>query len=155
MVGQPDILVQERSLQPSHTVQHKSDEQTIIISTNIDNVGQRALHMWDDTKQRRLDHLRLREQTGELSLDEQKILDQLIAELEEDEWATFQPVLSQHRETQQKFQADLQQLQEQNTALASLADRYVLLVERARRELSGLIKEQESLRAEYDRVLQS
>jgi hypothetical protein len=111
--------------------------------------------MWDTAKQQQLDDLRQRADHGALTADEQQILDQLLAELEQQEWAALRPTLDTLRAEQGQLQADLGHLQSQNAVLAALAERHADLIARARVQLAGLAREREALRAAYDRVLQS
>jgi hypothetical protein len=111
--------------------------------------------MWDATKQQQLDDLRRRADHGALASDEQQILDQLLAELEQQEWAALRPTLDTLRTEQAHLQADLGHLLSQNAVPAALAERHADLIARARMQLAGLAREWEALRAEYDRILQS
>jgi hypothetical protein len=111
--------------------------------------------MWDATKQQQLDDLRRRADHGALTADEQQTLDQLFAELEQQEWIALRPALDTLRGEQTLLQADLGHLQAQNAILSALTERYTDLIARARVQLAGLADEREALRAEYDRVLQS
>ena len=111
--------------------------------------------MWNETKQQQLDDLRRRAQHGVLIPEEQQLLDQLVSELEQQEWILLRPALDQLRHDQTELQANLSQLQAQNAVLAALAERYTDLIARARVQLAGLIREREALREAYDRVLHS
>jgi len=111
--------------------------------------------MWDTAKQKQLDDLRARAEHSALTADEQRTLDQLFAELEQQEWSALRPALDALRKDQGQFQTDLGHIQAQNAVLSALAERYTDLIARARVQLAGLVDERESLRAEYDRVLQS
>lgn len=111
--------------------------------------------MWDETKQQQLDELRRRADRGALAPDEQRTLEQLLAELEQQEWSALRPALQALRQEQGQLQTDLGHLQAQNAVLAALTERYTDLLARARVQLAGLREEREALRAEYDRVLQS
>jgi len=111
--------------------------------------------MWDAAKQQQLDDLRQRADRGELTTDEQRTLDQLLAELEQQEWTALRPALDALRQEQSQLHADLGHLQTQNALLAALTERYTDLIARAGVQLAGLTREREALRAEYDRVLQS
>jgi hypothetical protein len=111
--------------------------------------------MWDAAKQQQLDDLRTRAEHGALPADEQRTLDQLIAELEQQEWSALRPALDALRQEQSQLQADLGHLQAQNAVLSALTERYADLIARARVQLATLTDEREALRAEYDRVLQS
>jgi hypothetical protein len=111
--------------------------------------------MWDAAKQQQLDDLRRRADHGTLPADEQHSLDQLLAELEQQEWSVLRPALDTMREEQGQLQTELGHLQTQNAVLSALTERYTDLIARARVQLTGLTDEREALRAEFDRVLQS
>jgi hypothetical protein len=111
--------------------------------------------MWDAAKQQQLDELRARAEQGALLPDGQRILDLLLAELEQQEWRALRPAQDALRQEQGQLQADLGQIQAQNAILSALTERYFDLIARARMQLAGLTEEREALRAEYDRVLQS
>src|SRR2546430_9371610 len=99
--------------------------------------------MWDDDKQRRLDDLQQRAQHGSLPDDDQQILDRLLYELEQAEWAALRPGLSRLRSEHGQLQADLGRLQTQNAILAALAERYADLLARAKVQLDELMIERE------------
>jgi hypothetical protein len=111
--------------------------------------------VWDTTKQQQLDELRARAEHSALAIDEQRTLDQLLAELEQQEWSELRPALEVLRQDQVLLQAELGHLQAQNAVLSALTERYTDLIARARVQLAGLSDEREALRAEYDRVLES
>src|SRR5689334_12063025 len=111
--------------------------------------------MWDAAKQQKLDELRARAEHEALAPNEQRTLDQLLAELEQQEWSALRPALDAVRQEQSQLQIDLSHLQGQNAVLSALTERYTDLIARARVQLAGLSVEREALRAEYDRVLQS
>jgi hypothetical protein len=111
--------------------------------------------VWDAVKQQQLDELRARAEHGALAIDEQRTLDQLLAELEQQEWSVLRPALEVLRQDQGQLQAELGHIQAQNAVLSALTERYTDLIARARVQLAGLSDEREALRAEYDRVLQS
>src|SRR6185295_4196752 len=99
--------------------------------------------MWDAAKQQQLDDLRQRADRGMLTTDEQRVLGQLLAELEQQEWGTLRPALDTLRQEQAQLQAGLGQLQAQNAVLAVLTERYTDLIARARVQLEGLSRERE------------
>ncbi len=111
--------------------------------------------MWSDEKQRRLEELRQYAQDRTLTADEQRTLDQLVYELEQQEWIALRPALDRFRDEQRQLQDDLGQLQAQNAILSALAARYDDLIARARVQLGALADERDALHAEYDRVFQS
>src|SRR5688572_19639070 len=87
--------------------------------------------MWDTVKQSQLDALRQREQHGLLTADEQLTLNQLVHELEQDEWATVRPAVGQLQQEQAMLRETYSRLRGQNAALAELVDRYADLLARA------------------------
>jgi len=111
--------------------------------------------MWDTVKQQQLDDLRQRADHRRLTADEQRTLDQLLAELEQHEWSALRPALEARRQEQGHLQGVLGHLQAQNAVLAALAERHADLIARARVQIEGITREREALRAAYDRVLQS
>ena len=111
--------------------------------------------MWDAVKQQELDDLRQRAAQGSLAADEQRTLDQLLNELEQQEWSALRPVLDVLHQDESRFQADLAHLQMQTALLSALTKRYTDLIARPRMQLAELAEEHEALRAEYDRILES
>ena len=111
--------------------------------------------MWDENKQRRLDELQQRAQYSTLTAEEQRLLDQLILDLEQAEWAALQPALNRLQHEQDDIRADLGQAQARNATLTSLAERYADLLTRAKAQLDELAQERLVLRVEYERTLQS
>ncbi len=111
--------------------------------------------MWDMAKQQQLDDLRRLAERGALTADQQHTLDQLLAELEQQEWSTLRSALDAMRQEQGRVQADLGHLRAQNAVLSALAERHADLIARARVQIEGSTRERAALRAEYDRVLQS
>jgi hypothetical protein len=118
-------------------------------------IGEVNATVWDAAKQQQLDELRARAEHSALPPDEQRTLDRLLAELEQQEWSALRPALDALRQEQGQLQTDLGHLQAQNAVLSALTERYTDLIARARVQLAGLSVEREALRAEYDRVLQS
>lgn len=108
--------------------------------------------MWDMTRQQQFDDLRRRDQQGMLTDEEQRHLEQLSHELEQEEWATLQPALERLRQEQRQLQEACGRLRTENATLAALAERYENLLARARTELAGLLSEHEALKTEYERV---
>lgn len=108
--------------------------------------------MWDDAKQQRLNELRRRDQEGTLTQEDKQALEQLVCELEQEEWDTLRPVLERFRQEQAQLQLECERLRLQNPLLAALAERQEDLLKRARVELAALLSEHEALKAEYERV---
>jgi len=111
--------------------------------------------MWDEDKQRHFDELRQRAQHTALTAEEQRMLDRLLLDLEQAEWAALRPALSRFRSEQEDLRVDLGQVQARNAVLTSLAERYADLLARAKVQLDGLSQERYELRTEYERALQS
>jgi hypothetical protein len=80
--------------------------------------------MWGAVKQQQLDELRRREQEGTLTDEERRVLEQLLHEIEQEEWATLQPALERLRQEQKQLQEEYGRLRTENTILAALAERY-------------------------------
>ncbi len=110
--------------------------------------------MWDDDKQQRLDALQRRGEQGTLTDDERQQVDSLRQQLEHGEWAALRHAMERLREEQVHLQADLSQMHAQDVILAALAERYADLLGRARMQLTGLVREREALRTDYERALQ-
>ncbi len=83
------------------------------------------------------------------------MLDLLLLDLEQAEWAALRPSLSRLRSEQEDLRVDLGQVRARNAVLTSLAERYVDLLARAKAQLDGLSQERYELRREYERALQS
>jgi len=109
--------------------------------------------MWDAQKQQRLNDLQRRAEHAPLAADQQGMLDELLGELEQAEWALLGPEVRRLSHHQEQVQRELSQAQAQNAALVTVAERYADLLERARRQLSALVAERAALGAEYERAL--
>ena len=109
--------------------------------------------MWDDAKQQRLNELQQHAMREPLSIDDQQALEELLDELDQAEWETLRPVLSQLRRDQDVLAMDLGHLQAQHTVVTALADRYAALLARAKVQLAELTSEREALRREYERAV--
>lgn len=108
--------------------------------------------MWSDEKQRRLDDLRRRGGKAALTEDERREMEQLLSEIECEEWTALRPGLDSLLREQQ-LRARLSELQTQNAVVGALAERYADLLDRAEAQLAALTRERDLLRAEYDRVV--
>jgi len=60
--------------------------------------------MWDEDRQGHLDDLQRRAQQDTLTDDEQRVLEQLLSELEQAEWTTLRLALDQQRREQGQLQ---------------------------------------------------
>src|SRR5690348_16709458 len=99
--------------------------------------------MWNEAKQQQLDDLQRQAMTDQISVAEQQMLDQLLHELEQDEWTALRPALDALRRGQGQLQADLGRIQAQNAILAALTARYEDLITRANVQLSSLMTERD------------
>lgn len=108
--------------------------------------------MWNKTKQEQLDFLRQREQDALLTGDERQTLEQLLHELEQQEWGVLHPALNRMHQEQKQLQEQYGRLRTENAILAALAERYEDLLARARVQLDGLVSEHQALRNEVERV---
>jgi chromosome segregation ATPase len=108
--------------------------------------------MWNDIKQQRLNALQRQEQEGSFTQEEQQALEQLLHELEQEEWDSMRPALASFRQEQTQLQEECGELRSQSTVLAALAERQEGLLKRAKGELVNLLREHETLKIEYERV---
>lgn len=108
--------------------------------------------MWDDRKQQQLDALRRRELEGVLSAEERSSLEQLLHELEHDEWERLQPALRRLRAEQAELRQQCDQLRVQSTLLVVLLERQENLLTRSRAYLNELLREHELLKSEYEHI---
>ncbi|MEW6210531.1 MAG: hypothetical protein AB1631_19355 [Acidobacteriota bacterium] len=109
--------------------------------------------MWDDIKQQQLDELRRQEAAGALSDDDRLMLDQLISELEQEEWAALRPALDRLGKQQTDIERECDEARAQNAELAAIAQRQADLLTRARAQLNALLAEQAMLKSELERAL--
>lgn len=110
--------------------------------------------MWDDDMQQRLDALQRRGEQRTLTDDEQQQADSLGQQLEHAEWTMARHAMERLRDEQAQLQAELNQVRARSALLVALAERYADLLERARMQLTGLVREREALRTDYERALQ-
>lgn len=108
--------------------------------------------MWNDTKQQRLNTLQQQDQEGTLTQEDKQALDQLLCELEQEEWDSMRPVLAGFCQEQVQLQEKCGQLRLQNALLAALAERQEDLLKRAKGEVASLLSEHEALKVEYEWV---
>jgi hypothetical protein len=111
--------------------------------------------MWSASKQRQFDELRRQELERILTPAEQQRLDELLHELDAEEWAALRPAIEHCDRESERLRSDLARIHAQNEALVAIAARYAALRVRARHALAELVTEQEVLRAEYERVVGS
>ncbi|MCI0487046.1 MAG: hypothetical protein L0229_10655 [Blastocatellia bacterium] len=109
--------------------------------------------MWDTIKQQQLNELLQREQETALTDGERRTLEQLLYELEQEEWNSLRPALDRMRQEQAQLQEKRASLQTQNALLAALAERQTDLLARARVQLASLLSEHALLKSEYERAL--
>src|SRR4051794_2916604 len=110
--------------------------------------------MWDEQKQSQLDELRQQADRGLMTAEQQERLDQLVHDLEQQEWQRLRPALDASLQEQQRLQSQIGRVRMQNAILAALVERYSDILARARVQLNSLADEREALRAEYDRIVQ-
>jgi hypothetical protein len=72
--------------------------------------------MWTEAKQQQLHALRRHAATGQLAANQQT-LDQLLHELEQDEWSALRPALDALQQEQGQLQAELDRVQAQHVLL--------------------------------------
>jgi len=109
--------------------------------------------MWNMAKQQQLDVLRQREHDALLTDEERQTLEQLLHEIEQQEWAVLHPALERLHQEQKQLQEEYGRLRTDNAILAALAERYEDLLARARVQLDGLVSEHQILKNEYERVI--
>jgi chromosome segregation ATPase len=110
------------------------------------------MELWNAVKQRQLNELRQREQEGSLTDEEHQALEQLLHEMEQEEWARLRPALERLRQEQKRLQEEYGRLRAKNAVLATLAEQHEDLLARARVQLVGLLSEHEVLKTEYERI---
>ena len=110
--------------------------------------------MWNETKQQQLNYLQQREAAGELTDEEKRALEQLLSELEQEEWQALKPSLERLRGEQIELQQNIGQTNTQSAILSAISLRQNDLLERAKTQLTVLRSEHEALRAERARIEQ-
>ena len=110
--------------------------------------------MWTETKQQRLNALMLAETENTLTESNSRELENLLFELEQDEWGIMRPTLASLREEQHVYGAEAARLGSKNALLAVLAERYTDLLARANLQLSILRSEHEALKTECEYVFE-
>lgn len=108
--------------------------------------------MWKKAKQEQLDYLRQREHEALLTSAERQTLEQLLYEIEQQEWGGLRPAFERMHQEQKRIQEQYGHLRTENAILAALAERYEDLLARARVQLDGLLSEHQALKNEYERV---
>lgn len=109
--------------------------------------------MWDEIKQQQLDALRRREMAGALTAEERRQLDQLLGEIEQEEWISLRPALERLRHERERTQSESAHIRMQNAVLAVLVEREEDLLARAKVQLAILLNEQNVIQAEYERTI--
>ena len=109
--------------------------------------------MWDATKQQQLDDLQRRREEGTIEEEEDRALTYLLSELEQEEWVALRPALGRLREDRKQLQEAYGQMSSENAILATFVERLEELLQRARAELAGLLREHEALKNAYERLL--
>lgn len=108
--------------------------------------------MWDEQKRQQFDKLRRRQGEQGLTEEEQQTLEQLLYELEQEEWVVLKPALERKREEQKRLRGEYMRLRSQNAGLAALAERYEDLLARAKAQFTTLLNEHETLKSEYEQI---
>jgi chromosome segregation ATPase len=108
--------------------------------------------MWDGKKQQQLNELRRLELEGTLTPEEREALDNLLHELEQEEWQRLRPTLQRLHAEQGQLREACARLRSHNVFLAVLLERQEELLTRARAYLAELLSEHELLKAEYERI---
>ncbi|MDQ3254384.1 MAG: hypothetical protein M3R15_10835 [Acidobacteriota bacterium] len=109
--------------------------------------------MWNEAKQQQLNDLRRGELESALTDEENSTLEQLLYELEQEEWQRVGPALERLRDEQAELQQSLGQTETQNALLSAISSRQEDLLRRAETQLKGLRYEHEALKTERERVL--
>ena len=109
--------------------------------------------MWNEAKQQQLNELRRRELESALTDEEKRTLEQLLYELEQEEWQSVRPALGRLRDEQTELQQTLGQTETRNAILSAIGSRQEDLLKRAETQLKGLRNEHEALKIERERVL--
>lgn len=86
--------------------------------------------MWNEAKQQQLNELRRHELESALTDEENRTLEQLLYELEQEEWQSVRPSLGRLRDEQAELQQTLGQTETRNAILSAYA---VMVDERARK----------------------
>ncbi len=111
------------------------------------------IFMWNEAKQQQLNDLRRGELESALTDEENSTLEQLLYELEQEEWQRVGPALERLRDEQAELQQSLGQTETQNALLSAISSRQEDLLRRAETQLKGLRYEHEALKTERERVL--
>lgn len=110
--------------------------------------------MWDEAKQQQqLNDLRRRELESALTDEEKRTLEQLLYELEQEEWRRVRPSLGRLRDEQAELRQTLGQTETRNAILSAIGSRQEDLLKRAEMQLKGLRNEHEALKTERERAL--
>ncbi len=109
--------------------------------------------MWNETKQQQLNKLQRRESQNSLTAEDERKLEKLLLELEQEEWQALNPALECEREEQSKLQDEISRTETQNAVLMAISARQDDLVKRAKTQLKSLRNEHEALKTERERVL--
>lgn len=109
--------------------------------------------MWNTEKQKQLEQLQQLEHDEALTNAEKQIFEQLLLDLEQEEWRILNPALERLNEEQRQLRQQLGQIQTKNAILTALAARQENLVQRARMHLETLRLEHTELKSERKKVL--
>ncbi|HEX5082973.1 MAG TPA: hypothetical protein VFY40_13080 [Blastocatellia bacterium] len=109
--------------------------------------------MWNEEKQQLLDKLREKEFAGTLTSDEQEQLEQLFAEIDQEEAVMLQPFFERSEIEQQQMRKEIERLKKKNAVLDAIIEQEEQLLKRAKAVVQELLSEKQRLRAEYERAL--
>jgi hypothetical protein len=108
--------------------------------------------MWPEEKQQLLDRLREKEFAGTLTSDEQEQLEQLFAELDREEEEALRPAMERSLQRERELDEEIARARRRIAAMEALAKGQERLRARAQSALDELLKEQEALQTEYERM---
>jgi hypothetical protein len=89
---------------------------------------------------------------GRLTIDERSTLEQLLHELEQDEWKQLRPGLKRLYTEQVELRKRCGQLRSQNALLAVLLERQESLLARGKAQLAELRSEHDLLKTTYEHI---
>ena len=91
--------------------------------------------MWDETKQQLLNKLQNRKDENNLTAEDEKMLESLFSEVEQEEWKVLNPALENLRGEQIELQKNINQTKTQTAILSAFGSRQEDLIKSANRTL--------------------
>ena len=91
--------------------------------------------MWDETKQQQLNELQKRKDENNLTAEDEKMLESLFSEVEQEEWKVLNPALENLRGEQIELQKNINQTKTQTAILSAFASHQEDLIKSANRTL--------------------